>query len=500
MIAVVAAVALLAAYISRDSNRSVEMLYQQRLVPLEHLKNLADLYTGVVFKANQIALGRGDSEQTRKDVLEATASIQRHWKELSNSTTESKDVEALAAATKTAQSAEPALKELLDALAAKDRLRASLVAVDLGDAANAIGKHIIILQQIQIDHSHTEFLQADTRFQTGIQTFGAVVAVVILSTIATTWILIRGITQPIHQAVAIAKRVSTGDMSETISYEGNSEMAEMLKALHDMQTSLGRVVENVRNSAHGLESASSEIAQGNQDLSGRTESQASALEQTAASMEELSSQVQHNAESARQANQLALSATTVAVSGGEVMERVVVTMRNISDASRKIADIIGVIDGIAFQTNILALNAAVEAARAGEQGRGFAVVASEVRSLAGRSASAAREIRTLIQASVETVEQGMLQVNQAGTTMGEVVGSIRRVTDLMSEINAASAEQSAGVSQVGEAVTQMDQATQQNAALVEQIAAAAASLKSQASDLVQVVAVFKLGRSPLYLA
>lgn len=242
-----------------------------------------------------------------------------------------------------------------------------------------------------------------------------------------------------------------------------------------------------------MASASAQIAQGNHDLSARTESQASALEQTASSMEELSATVRQNADNARQANQLAQNASTVAVEGGEVVGRVVDTMKGINESSRKISDIIGVIDGIAFQTNILALNAAVEAARAGEQGCGFAVVASEVRSLAGRSAEAAKEIKGLINDSVLRVEQGTALVDQAGVTMTEVVSSIRRVTDIMGVISAASNEQSLGVAQVGEAITQMDQATQQNAALVEEMAAAAGSLKSQAQELVQTVAVFKLG-------
>jgi methyl-accepting chemotaxis protein len=238
--------------------------------------------------------------------------------------------------------------------------------------------------------------------------------------------------------------------------------------------------------------ASAQIASGNSDLSGRTEEQASALEQTAASMEQLGSTVRQNADNARQANQLALNASTVAVQGGDVVAQVVGTMKGINDSSRKIADIIGVIDGIAFQTNILALNAAVEAARAGEQGRGFAVVASEVRSLAQRSAEAAKEIKGLITASVERVAQGTQQADLAGETMTEVVGAIRRVTDIMGEISAASSEQSTGVAQVGEAITQMDQATQQNAALVEESAAAADSLQRQAQELVQAVAVFRL--------
>jgi methyl-accepting chemotaxis protein len=251
----------------------------------------------------------------------------------------------------------------------------------------------------------------------------------------------------------------------------------------------------VHGSSSRIQVASAEIAQGNEDLSVRTEQQASALQETAASMEQLGSTVRQNADNARQANQLALGASTVAVKGGEVVGQVVDTMKGINDSSRRIADIIGVIDGIAFQTNILALNAAVEAARAGEQGRGFAVVAGEVRSLAQRSAEAAREIKSLIHASVERVEQGTLLVDRAGATMGEIVTAIRRVTDIMGEISSASEEQSAGVSQVGQAVSQMDRATQQNAALVEQNAAAAESLRAQAQQLAEALAVFELGLS-----
>ncbi len=298
---------------------------------------------------------------------------------------------------------------------------------------------------------------------------------------------------PLKQASAATEQIASGDLSVAIPPGGKDEVGVMLTSLALMQSNLAKLVANVRQGSEGVATASSEIAQGNNDLSARTEQQASALEETAASMEELGSTVKQNADSARQANQLAMSASTVAVRGGEVVGQVVETMKGINEASRKISDIISVIDGIAFQTNILALNAAVEAARAGEQGRGFAVVASEVRSLAGRSAEAAKEIKQLIGTSVERVEQGSTLVDQAGSTMTEVVDSIKRVTDIMGEISAASNEQSAGVSQVGEAVTQMDQATQQNAALVEQMAAAASSLKSQAQELVQVVSVFNVG-------
>jgi methyl-accepting chemotaxis protein len=303
----------------------------------------------------------------------------------------------------------------------------------------------------------------------------------------------RSITGPIRQAVLVAQAVAGGNLSMPIEIHATDETGQLLAALKEMQEGLVTVVTNVRQGAQSVSTASSEIAQGTQDLSSRTEQQASALEETAASMEQLSATVKQNSDSARQANQLALGASTIAAQGGAAVAQVVGTMKDINEASRKIVDIIAVIDGIAFQTNILALNAAVEAARAGEQGRGFAVVATEVRSLAGRSAQAAREIKSLINASVERVEQGTTLVDQAGVTMTEVVASIRRVTDLMGEISAASSEQSQGVSQVGEAVTQMDQVTQQNAALVEQMAAAAGSLNAQARELVQTVAVFSLG-------
>lgn len=307
------------------------------------------------------------------------------------------------------------------------------------------------------------------------------------------WHIASVLRRRVADSKQVAERVRDGDLTVAVRDRARDEFSPLLQALGAMQAALTSVVGTVRQNADAVATASVQIAQGNQDLSSRTEEQASALQQTAASMEQLGSTVRQNAQNARHGNALAIEASSVANLGGEVMRDVVDTMKGINESSRKIADIISVIDGIAFQTNILALNAAVEAARAGEQGRGFAVVASEVRSLAQRSASAAKEIKTLIDTSVAQVEHGSSLVDRAGNTMGEVVSAIQKVTAIMREISLASDEQSGGVGQVGEAVTQMDQATQQNAALVEESAAAADSLKLQAAQLVQVVAVFKLG-------
>ena len=320
--------------------------------------------------------------------------------------------------------------------------------------------------------------------------FALTVATIAMLTMAL-W-LARRLTLPMAHAVGIADRLAQGDLTSAIHPTGNDETVQLLQSLARMQGSVSGIVREVKGNAELVAMASTEIAQGNNDLSMRTEEQASALEQTAATMDQLGTTVRHNADNAQQANRMAQGASAVAAQGGEVVGEVVTTMQGINDSSRKIGDIISVIDGIAFQTNILALNAAVEAARAGEQGRGFAVVASEVRSLAQRSAAAAKEIKSLIGRSVEQVEHGTILVDRAGKTMGEIVSSIQRVSDIVAEITSASAEQSSGVQQVGQAVSQMDQATQQNAALVEQSAAAAESLKTQAQQLVQAVAAFRL--------
>ena len=322
-----------------------------------------------------------------------------------------------------------------------------------------------------------------------------VMALQLAGVLASVWLalaFVRSITVPMRDAVRVAKAVSHGDLTEPCPAHGTNEIGQLMDALSGMQQHLGQLVRTVRADAESVATAASQIAQGNNDLSSRTEQAASALEETAAAMDQLNAHVKENADHAREANDLAHNASRVAVKGGEVVAQVVHTMRDIDASSSKIADIIGVIDGIAFQTNILALNAAVEAARAGEAGRGFAVVASEVRSLAGRSAQAAREIKDLIGASVERVQQGTALVDQAGSTMNDVVQSIQRVTEIMADISQASASQSTSVAEVDQAVNLMDQSTQQNAALVEESASAASSLNQQAQQLVQVVSVFKV--------
>ncbi|MFY1868144.1 methyl-accepting chemotaxis protein [Achromobacter xylosoxidans] len=306
------------------------------------------------------------------------------------------------------------------------------------------------------------------------------------------WRVSKSITAPLAQAVSVAETVARGDLGQPILAVTRDETGRLLRALHDMQDKLAGAVRTIRAGSETISSAAGQIAAGNADLSSRTEEQAASLEETAASMEELASTVKQNADNARQANQLAASASEVAQRGGAVVSAVVSTMGDISASSRKISEIVSVIDGIAFQTNILALNAAVEAARAGEQGKGFAVVAGEVRSLAQRSAQAAREVKTLIEASVSKVAEGAGHAENAGTTMQEVVASVKRVTDIMGEIAAASQEQASGIEQVNRAVSQMDEVTQQNAALVEEAAAAAGSMQDQAHALVRAVGVFRL--------
>jgi len=331
---------------------------------------------------------------------------------------------------------------------------------------------------------------ADATYASSVNLISAAAVAALLLAIISTILISRSIVRPLEQAVKVARTVASGDLTSRIDVQATDETGQLMQALKDMNSALQTMVGEVRSGSDTIASASSEIASGNLELSSRTEQQASALEETASSMEEMTSTVKQNADNARQANGLAATASDVARKGGAVVAQVVDTMGAINASSRKIVDIISVIDGIAFQTNILALNAAVEAARAGEQGRGFAVVASEVRNLAQRSASAAKEIKTLIDDSVTQVERGSKLVNDAGSTMNEVVDSVQRVTDIMAEISSASREQEAGIEQINTAITEMDSVTQQNAALVEEAAAAAGSLEEQSAALAQLVSRF----------
>ncbi|CAG9167390.1 methyl-accepting chemotaxis protein [Cupriavidus respiraculi] len=379
------------------------------------------------------------------------------------------------------------LKEAGDTEGANQALEKEFVPA--GEAYLREIQTLLDIQRNTIDETAKEIDTIYTNARNGLIAMGVVVLGI---GVAFAFWLTIGITRPLHRAVAIARTVASGDLSSHIVVDSKDETGQLLDALSDMNSNILRIVTQVRTGTDAIATGTSQIAVGNTDLSQRTEEQASSLQQTASSMEELTSIVRQNADNAKQASSLAVNASEIATRGGEVVGQVVDTMEDINSASRKVVDIIAVIEGIAFQTNILALNAAVEAARAGEQGRGFAVVAGEVRSLAQRSATAAKEIQALIGDSAERVEKGSKLVGEAGKTMEEIVGAVKRVTDIMGEISAASAEQSAGIEQVNQAVTQMDTVTQQNAALVEQAAAAAGSLEEQAQRLKAAVASFRL--------
>ena len=368
-------------------------------------------------------------------------------------------------------------------------------ALAVGQSAKVMADMMVALDKlvaINTDGGVRSSASADATYATSrASLIGLLVGIVVVGMLLALWVA-RSVARPLVEAVGVARQVAAGDLTAHIVVQSQDETGQLMQALKDMNASLQNLVGQVRSGTDTIATASSQIAAGNQDLSSRTEEQASSLEETASSMEELTSTVKQNADNARQANTMALTSSSIAIEGGKVVGEVVGTMASINASSRKIVDIIAVIDGIAFQTNILALNAAVEAARAGEQGRGFAVVATEVRNLAQRSAAAAKDIKVLIGDSVEKVEAGSKLVDQAGRTMDDIVASITRVTDIMSEITAASNEQSAGIEQVNQAIAQMDQVTQQNAALVEEAAAAAESMQEQAASLSEVVSVFKL--------
>ena len=483
-----------------QSDDALKTVYEDRTVPMGQISEINRLSLH-----NRLAIANSLIDPTRNTIIKNTEEVE------ANIATIGRVWDAYMATSLTQEEARLAKKFIADrnqfyqegmfpaiaALRANDTDAAHrLVQEKIRPLHLPVAAGIEALMQLQLDAGKQEYATAVARFNAiRMLAIGSIVAGVLFAFVFGI-LLIRGISHSLQEALEVAKSVAEGDLSYNIQITGKDEVSHVLSALADMQSNLANVVNNVRQGAQSVASASAQIASGNNDLSARTEQQASALEETAASMEQLSATVKQNAENASQANQLALNASATAVEGREVVALVVTTMKGINESSKKITDIIGVIDGIAFQTNILALNAAVEAARAGEQGRGFAVVASEVRSLAGRSATASKEIKLLITDSVERVQQGSLLVDQAGTKMTGVASDIKRVTDIMSEISAASNEQSAGVSQVGEAIMQMDQVTQQNAALVEEMAAATSSLKSQAQELVGTMAVFTLDMAP----
>ena len=444
-----------------------------------------------------IVQSEGDDLQNYfKDMVAATTAdtskVQKRYTELENSPEGLRIQEELAAVRKPyleVRDKALALKKAGDMAQAKSFALGSFAPVV--DQYNAVADKMVAYQVQRSAEQAGEAAGLIQSYRTTVLVAGvAGLALLVLLS----WVVVQRIRRSLGEVALVAQRIGEGDLSQPIHAQGRGEVAQMMRAMEGMQSSLVRIVGDVRHSSDSIATGSSEIATGNADLSQRTEEQASNLQQTAASMEQITSTVKNNSDTAQRAAVLAGTASAAAVKGGEVVGQVVATMQDIAAASKKITDIIAVIDGIAFQTNILALNAAVEAARAGEQGRGFAVVASEVRSLAQRSASAAKEIKTLIGASVEKVDNGAQLVTNAGQSMEDIVTQVKRVSDLIGEISSATSEQTIGISQVGEAVTQLDQVTQQNAALVEQSAAAADSLKHQAAKLAQIVSVFRLGQ------
>ncbi len=469
------------------SNEGLHSVYEDRVIPLTSLKAVSDLYAvSVVDAAHKVRDGALTGSQGAEQIRKASESIRSHLEAFGRTRLLPEEERLLQEMKPRLAVANAAASRLAVLMTSGDRQQlADYAAREMYPAIDPLQEIVGKLIDAQVQGARSEYDSANALYER--------LRLAMVAAIAACMLLALAMGCSLALAGSVLEEVAAGNLAIHIDTHGRDEVGQLIRSLAGMRDSLARVVGSVRMSAESVAAASTQIAQGNNDLSARTEQQASSLEETAASMEELNATVRRNADNARQANELAISASRVAEQGGDAVGEVVQTMKGITESSRRIADIIGTIDGIAFQTNILALNAAVEAARAGEQGRGFAVVASEVRSLAQRSASAAREIKELISTSVERVEQGTVLVDRAGETMTQVVGSIREVTGIMAEISSASQEQSQGVSQVGEAVVQMDQVTQQNAALVEESAAAAGSLHGQARRLVESVAFFRLG-------
>jgi methyl-accepting chemotaxis protein len=484
------------------ANESLHVNYKHRLVPMGALDNIVRL-----IDRNQLAIAQALTDEPTAIAKEMDAvekrieEINRIWDgfmaEATDMSAQEKELAEKFMSNRKKFVAE-GLKPAVAALRANDIPQAtSIMRGPMNGLFAPVSEGVNKLMQYQEDTAKKEYEKNQVIYVWVRNSCASgMLFAVLLGTVICVW-LVHAIVRPLAEAVNVAKSVAAGDLTRSIEVESTDETGQLLQALKDMNESLVRIVSEVRGGTETIATASHQIATGNLDLSSRTETQASSLEETASSMEELTSTVKQNADSAYQANKLAMSASQVAVKGGTVVAQVVDTMGSINESSRKIVDIIGVIDSIAFQTNILALNAAVEAARAGEQGKGFAVVATEVRQLAQRSAAAAKEIKTLIGDSVEKINHGSRLVDEAGATMDEIVASVKNVTDIMSEITNASREQTSGIEQINLAIAQMDEVTQRNAALVEQEAAAADSLQEQAAQLAHLVSVFKLDKAPV---
>ncbi|OGA81550.1 MAG: chemotaxis protein [Burkholderiales bacterium RIFCSPHIGHO2_01_FULL_63_240] len=480
--------------VNEDRN-TLASLYNDRVIPLKQLKEVSDAYAvNIVDTAHKVRDGGMTPEQGVQSIQQAQRTIAEQWRAYISTTLTPEEAAEVRQAEALLKPADQTAQELIRLFQAGDMAALSaFTAKQLYPAIDPIGTAVAKLINIQLKEAQAHHQASNETAERTLWISLVSGAIVLCAALACAIWIVRSIVRPIEDAVRVAEAVAEGDLSQRIEVRSQDETGRLLTSLQRMTQGLSQIVSEVRTGSESIATGSSQIAMGSSDLSQRTEEQASNLQQTAASMEELTATVRHNADTARAANQLAASASEVAERGGQVVGQVVQTMESITASSRKINDIIGVIDGIAFQTNILALNAAVEAARAGEQGRGFAVVAGEVRTLAQRSAQAAKEIKALIQESVERVGHGSSQVGEAGQTMGDIVVQVKRVTDLIGEISSASGEQSRGIEQVSDAVTQLDQVTQQNAALVEESAAAAESLKHQAAHLSELVARFRLG-------
>jgi methyl-accepting chemotaxis protein len=491
------ALTLLGLHGQQAAVKGLDTVYQDRLIPLQQLETIVEQYAvNIVDSSHKVSAGKLSWERGLDALASARAEIQATWEAYLGPLRVAQEERLVERIEPLLTTTEKTLDELQQILQRQDQAALEALLRDrLYPAIDPISVAFQDLMQVQLDVAEATYEQASEQYLRNRTMIMTALAVVLIGAALLAWLIIAGIKRQLgaepYQVAEIANRVADQDLSLEIDTKAN-DSSSVLEAMKRMVVQLATVIAEVRMSSQSIHVGASQIAAGNADLSSRTEQQASALEETASSMEQLTATVKQNADNARQASGLALEASATAERGGEVVGRVVKTMHGISQSSQQIAEITNVIDSIAFQTNILALNASVEAARAGEQGRGFAVVAGEVRNLASRSADAAKEIKELIEGAVSQIQAGSSLAENAGTTMEEVVGAVRRVTDIMDEISAASQEQSQGIDQVSQAVGQMDEVTQQNAALVQQASAAAASLEEQASNMEQAIAKFRL--------